>query len=274
MLPNLIVIGAIKCGTTSLHYYLDQHPEIKMSSPKEVGFFDTPRNWEKGTRWYESHFKGHAKIFGETTPSYTTYPFPRGIPKKMHSIIPDVKLIYIVRDPIERIISHYLQHYKKRLRHISLEQALLDFDHNYLAVASKYFMQLKQYLEYFPLERIHIISLEELETNPFGIMKKLFSFLGVDNSFETPVFREKLHTSQLNGPKKLPAVILDKTLLAYKIGGYLPKPMVRIYQSLTREKVKLPLLKDDLKNRLTDYLKADILSLRQLTGYDFKGWSI
>jgi hypothetical protein len=70
MLPNLIIIGAMKCATTSLHYYLNLHPEILMSEEKQLDFFISELNWNKGIEWYESNFTDKAKIYGETSPIF------------------------------------------------------------------------------------------------------------------------------------------------------------------------------------------------------------
>src|SRR5688572_6261293 len=116
MLPNLIIIGAQKCGTSALHHYIHLHPEICMSAQKELNFFIESGNWSKGLAWYESNFggkAGKAKIYGEASPNYTDYPGTREVPERMHGIVPDVKLIYMVRHPIERIISQYI-HYRRR----------------------------------------------------------------------------------------------------------------------------------------------------------------
>ena len=86
-----------------------------MSKQKELDFFVDQLNWRKGIDWYESQFTGTAKIHGESSPSYAMYPNFLDVPERMHSVVPDAKLIYIVRDPIERIVSHYLhQWYDKR----------------------------------------------------------------------------------------------------------------------------------------------------------------
>jgi len=91
-LPNLIVIGAQKSGTTSLHHYLSLHPEIMMSKHKELNYFNEELNWKKGLAWYKSHFIGEAKIYGESSPHYTFYPLYKGVAQRMYSIIPEAKL--------------------------------------------------------------------------------------------------------------------------------------------------------------------------------------
>jgi hypothetical protein len=85
VLPNLIVIGAQKCGTTSLHYYLSLHPEIAMSRTKELHFFS--RRWRRGLRWYERQFRDPAPIRGESSPSYAFYPVWRDVPERMAEVV-------------------------------------------------------------------------------------------------------------------------------------------------------------------------------------------
>ena len=107
MLPNLVIIGAMKCGTTSLHYYLDQHPDISMSAKKETNFF-TPRGFDKGVEWYEQQFTGGTRICGEASPNYSYFDRFPGVPERMHSVIPEPRIIYMVRNPIRRILSQYV----------------------------------------------------------------------------------------------------------------------------------------------------------------------
>ena len=107
-LPDLIIIGAMKCGTTSLHRYLDLHPEIIMSGQKGLNFFIPERNWGKGVDWYRPNFKGNALVSGEASPNYTNFPDFKGVAGCMHPIGPNARLIYMVRDPVDRILSHYM----------------------------------------------------------------------------------------------------------------------------------------------------------------------
>ncbi len=82
-LPNLIVIGGLKCGTTSLHHYLNLHPEIGMSRPKELNFFVEELNWELGADWYRGHFPADVAVRGETSPHYTNRPRFEGVAERM-----------------------------------------------------------------------------------------------------------------------------------------------------------------------------------------------
>ena len=106
-LPNLIVIGAQKCGTSSLELYLDLHPEIAMARPKqyELNFFSWEDVWRRGVGWYEQQFRD-APVRGEKSNGYSAWPFWPFVPERMKDVIPDARLIYLLRDPIERLITN------------------------------------------------------------------------------------------------------------------------------------------------------------------------
>ena len=126
-LPNLIIIGGLKCGTTSLHHYLNLHPEIAMSRPKELNFFVSELNWPLGRDWYAGHFDPSARIRGESSPHYTNRPSFNGVPGRMRELLgSDVRLVYVVRDPIDRMLSHYLHNVGGGYEDRSLADALSD----------------------------------------------------------------------------------------------------------------------------------------------------
>ena len=144
-LPNLIVIGAQKCGTSGLHYYLSLHPEVSMSTPKELNYFIEERNLPRGIEWYSRHFDPAARCRGEASPNYTAYPQHLGVPERIAAVVPDVRLVYIVRDPIERITAHFVHNFAKRREKGDLRETLLHPNTSYVT-RSKYFMQLQRYL--------------------------------------------------------------------------------------------------------------------------------
>jgi hypothetical protein len=181
-LPNLVVIGAMKCGTSALHYYLDLHPEIQMSSPKELGFFAAEavvegplataaeseqrimrgggRNWERGIEWYAGHFDPAASVRGEASPAYTAPWFPRSA-ELIASILPDTRLIFMVRDPLEQIVSQYLHYRHAGNEPRELNEAVAD-PHGIYVERARYHARLQPFLERFPEERILVLSQEEL----------------------------------------------------------------------------------------------------------------
>ena len=166
-LPNLVVVGGLKCGTTSLHHYLNLHPEVEMSRPKELNFFVAELNWPLGPEWYASHFSGRAPVRGESSPHYTNRPRFEGVAERMRSVLADARLVYMVRDPIDRMLSHYLHNVGGGYDDRALADAFADPDSAYVT-RSRYFFQLEPYLEAFGAERIEIVAPRGAEARPPG----------------------------------------------------------------------------------------------------------
>ena len=298
-LPNVVIIGAMKSGTTSLHHYLNLHPEICMSRQKELDFFNKDKNWNRGVEWYRSHFVGQGKIYGESSPNYTDYPISKNVPQRMFSVIPAAKLIYIVRNPIERIISHYTHLSAIGKEQQSIERALSELDSNLYVTRSKYYFQLSQFLEFYSPSNILVISSEELSNYPQKVILKVFQFLEVDREFEFKFdvtknagnilifgssilnsdfkFNTKLHSSANKRRLKIPAKgRTDKTLR--KITELLPieirEHAKKIMYFPFTEKIKKPKLNNEIRNKLWDYLSEDIEQLKQFTGRSFSEWKL
>ncbi|MEQ8998168.1 MAG: sulfotransferase [Coleofasciculus sp. B1-GNL1-01] len=276
-LPNLIVIGTQKGGTSSLHYYLSLHPQIYMCREKELDFFIAQRNWERGVEWYKKNFVGEAKIYGESSPNYTDYPRYAQVPKRMHSIVPEVKIVYILRDPIKRIISHYMHWYSAGLENRSLSDALRNIESSRYTRRCLYYMQLEQYLNYFAKSNIFIMTSEDLYNKPQKIMQKLFTFLEVDNSF----YDHKLSRIHHNSSNKRRNNALGKSLEKSPLGEtieHLPRPIREKAKTLLyfpfSQKVQRPTLDKTLEAELIDYLRPDINRLRDYTGLAFEDWCL
>jgi Sulfotransferase domain len=282
-LPNLIIIGAMKCGTTSLHHYLNLHPEITMSSEKELHFFVAEKNWSRGIEWYKSRFnngtKSVTKIRGETSPSYSACHKWQGVPLRMYSIVPNAKLIYILRDPIERIISHYLHRKASGVENRSFDKVLAQCDghnDNYI-VRSKYYFQLQQYLKYFSPQQILVLTLEELSSNPQITLQKIFRYLEINESFVIPQTAKKLHQSKNKVQKNFLGFLISQLPLIGRVGK-LPHEMrwqiEKLLYSPFSQQIEKPLLKPELKQKIIDLLQEDIACLREYTSNDFAYWSM
>ena len=277
MLPNLIIIGAQKCGTTSLHYYLNCHQDIAMSTRKELNFFIEEKNWHKGIQWYEKQFSTTVPIIGEASPNYTFYPHFRGVPERMYSVIPNAKLIYILRDPIKRMIADYIHALADGYSPPPLNEALLDFDANHFNARSKYYMQLQQFLEYYPMSRILILTQEELLINRPQTLQKVFRFLGIDDSFDCKQFNEIKHQTVEKRRKNRIGILLQKlseteaaqlvpTSVRERIGKFLYLPFSTKIESTT--------LAPEVRQKIAEHLKDDVERLRKLTGLTFEKWDI
>jgi len=217
-LPNLIVVGAQKCGTTSLHYYLGLHPEIFMAKEKELNYFVEEFNWGKGIDRYRSHFRESARILGESSPAYTNFPVYQGVPERMHATIPEAKLIYILRDPIERILSHYMHSWASGTENRPLTEALEDVESSPYVSRSMYYRQLEQYLPYFPDSRILIIAAEALLHGDRGkTLEKVYSFLNLDSSFQSRKFAFSWHESRFKRKKTWLGEYLERSSLKRRL---------------------------------------------------------
>jgi hypothetical protein len=272
-LPNLITIGAQKCGTTSLHYYLDQHPDISMSRKKELDFFLPDGPSSKGVAWYAAQFDPAASVRGESSPSYTNYPRTAGVPERIHSLVPDVNLIYLVRDPIERIVSQYLHNCSTGMERRTIEDAMEAADGTYVA-RSKYFMQLEQYLAFFPSSSILVLAQEDLLHDRLATMQEVFAFLGVDPSFYDPRFERIMHPTSHRRRRAPLTMFVDAVArgmrlpdpIAFQVQRFLPYPFSR--------RLERPVLDEPLRDRLTRELQDDANRLRKLTGKEFPGWCV
>jgi len=274
-LPNLIIIGAQKCATTSLHYYLSLHPEVSMSQEKELNFFISEYNWYKGVPWYKSHFTGKERVHGESSTGYTNYPIFKGVPERMHSEVPDAKLIYILRDPIDRMLSHYMHRYCVGREDRDISEAFRNGESNPYVCRSKYFMQLAQYLRFFSKSNILIITAESLYHKRLKTLKQVFRFLNIDDSFHSGRFFFMWHKSSHKRRRTPCGLRLESLpimnvmrLLPFEMRGALEK---MIYFPFSR-RVKGPQLDEGLLQECISFIKEDVELLRKLTGCGFERW--
>jgi len=279
-LPNLIVIGGLKCGTTSLHHYLTLHPEIQMSRPKELNFFVEELNWELGPEWYASHFDRKVPVRGETSPHYTNLPRFQGVAERMADLLgDDARIVYMVRDPIERILSHYLHNSGAGYETRPLEEAIVAPDSTYIA-RSRYAMQLKPYLEHFGADRVLVLDNAELAERRDETVRRVFEFCGVDPNFTSEQFERMWETGSARA-KEGGFRIMDR---AVRLPGLraldrnfdrLPESLRWMVEKLVHdpdtgpaEKPKLPA---DLRDRVVAALADDGRELERLVGRSF-GW--
>lgn len=240
-LPNLVVIGAMKCGTTALHRLLDGHPDIAMAGGKELNFFFGPvtgpdvrdvSTWHRGTGWYARQFDGRAAIRGESSPGYTS-PDHTEVAGRMAGLVADARLVYLVRDPIDRAVSQYRHHRTDGTESRPVAEALLDPESQYIA-RSRYCERLDPFLRHFASEQILIIDQADLLGDTRRCLERVHRFIGV-----APVSRSATPARRWNAADG-PEVVL-------------PEPV---------------------RERLRHALADDAARLRELTGQDFGHWSV
>lgn len=209
VLPDFIIIGAQRSGTTSLYHYLTQHPQLHSSFAKEVHYFDAgldpeEDNFQKGHAWYQAHFplrsqvKAGDKVF-EASPLYIFNPLA---PERICDLVPDAKLIASLRNPTERAISHYFHEVGRGTENLPIMQALQEedcrlepvmnardwksvhyIDHSYKK-RGLYKEQLERYMECFPIDCILVLCSEDLFQDPVSTLKEIYRFVEVDEGFQ------------------------------------------------------------------------------------------
>ncbi len=200
MKPDFLIIGAQKCGTSSLLYYLSQHPQIAVPDKKEIHFFD--KNYQMGTDWYENQFSRKseaAKITGEATPYYLFHPH---VPQRVALHYPEIKIIVLLRNPVDRAYSHFWMIKNRGQENLSTFEAAIEAEaeriepelakmltnpkyrsmaHQHYSYLSrgKYFEQLQNWFPYFPIFNFCFIKTENLKAKPMLELERLHSFLGI-----------------------------------------------------------------------------------------------
>lgn len=178
-LPNFIVIGPGKTGTTWLYECLAAHPEVRLArNTKEIFFFND--YYDRGLGWYEKFFEGFAgaPAIGEIG---NTYFFSPGVPARIAKDLPKVKLIAFLRDPVDRVMSLYLFRLRNGLVTGSVDEAIAA---DQGIVTQNYFDEhLARWFAAFPRDQIFIALFDDLKRNPAGLLREVFTFLGVDPNF-------------------------------------------------------------------------------------------
>jgi hypothetical protein len=280
-LPNFLVIGAMKSGTTSLYHYLRHHPQVFMPETKEVNFFNPLRNWRRGIEWYEQHFQGAGDgviAIGEASTSYTKFPWIRDVPTRIAAVLGEIRLIYLVRDPIQRMQSHYLFNVGTGHERRSIEEAFRK-ESMYLNI-SRYALQIEQYTLCFPRDRLLVIESRDLREDRIATLRTVFRFLGVDEEWvPTTIDREfyrsadrKMKPSVVRQIRRIPHV----RRLAMYVPGSIKKVKHRLTAGLPTEELDLKRanLSEDLRERLRESLREDVRGLRSYMPDDFDGWGI
>lgn len=272
LLPDFLIIGGQRCGTTSLYYYLINYPSISSAHTKEVHFFDV--NFNKGLRWYRAqfpttlaksyarHVNKHPLITGEASPYYLFHPHA---PRRIAEVMPNVKLIALLRNPIDRAFSQHWLEVQSGFEKLSFKDALaseeerlagewekmledeqyhsFNYRHYSYLERGKYADQLQFWIDHYPKEQLLVLKSEDLYTRPAEVVEQTLKFLGV--------YDEKVDL-QTQEYKK------------YKL------PLKSGYKSKQTPSVKD--LDPELKRYLVDYFRPHNDQLATLLGRDF-GWN-
>lgn len=244
-----------------------------MSSEKEPNFF--LKRESRSLNEYKSLFQGKAKAYGEASTGYTKYPLMEVDVEYMYDLLPEAKLVYLVRDPIDRIVSHYLDNASRGIERESLRAVLQeDFDQNHYVCCSRYFMQLDRYREFYPDDQILVLAARRLRENRRSALSDVFEFIGVDPTHWTRVYEKEEHKTSEKRVAVQPARYVAGTAPVEWIKEVLPSTLTRMIRKAIRRPVTRPELPSQLRSDLIDYLYNDVERLRSLTGNTYAHWSL
>jgi hypothetical protein len=273
-LPNVFIIGAAKCGTTSLHHYLDQHPDISMSRVKEPHVFSEGR-WATRYDHYDGLFDCQARFRGDSSTTYSRFPVEGDAAARIHAAVPDAKLIYLVGDPIERTISDYAHHVARGLEQRSVDDALKDFadPENYYAAGSRYALQAGRYLEHFPASSFLVLDQSDLRDRRAETMHAVFSFIGVDPTFRSPEFEVELLKRGDYLKRGSAGWRLRESGLGQLFRRLPLRPRLRVARMARRvlPTEPRPALDPTLEAELAEFLMPEVEQLRSMSGKPLEG---
>lgn len=243
LMPDFLVIGGQKCGTTSLYQYLVTHPHIISAMKKQMHFFDN--HYEKGITWYRAHFPSslykqyfkhvHKEDFitGEATPYYIFHPLAA---RRAAKFLPNAKFVLVIRNPVDRAYSHYHHEIRKGTETLSFEEALAkeperlagekekmlasdsyySFNYQRYSYLSRglYAEQLSEWFNYFPKEQFFVVKSEDMYRNTTDIVKQIFKFLNLP---EFPEFKiEKDQYYNVGKYEKMDSKMKEKLVEYFK----------------------------------------------------------
>lgn len=260
--PDFVIIGAMKSATTFLQEQLEKQSGIFMSDPKEPNFFSNDEIYSLGLDWYWGLFSKSEEvdIAGEASTHYTKLPkYPRTA-ERLKKHLPDTKLIYVMRHPIDRLVSHYIHNWTMGFveRRSSIDEAIASYDNfvNY----SLYSQQLKPWLEVFGKERVLPIFFDRLMAEPQSELERICSYIGYS---KTPVWQpNKPSNASRDRVRKLPmhALIVDSSASRWIRNNFIPKR----FRSLLRRQLKFkgrPTLNIQTQARLEQLFDDDLKEL-------------
>jgi hypothetical protein len=278
-----MIVGAQKCATTSLYALLNRHPFIEGSSDKEPAFFALNDDWLSKLDYYHSLFEdnsSHVKHF-EASTVYTFLPLRKiGIYEKVYSYNPNMKIIYLVRDPIHRIISSYMHAYERGWENQPIEKALI-LNRLYIDV-SRYATQIRPWIKRFGPESVCIVDFDDLINNTSSTMEKVLHHVGVDPALYPPFDNSSsiCHANKSIGGRKLRRTYTNYSKFANRFQAVSPSLLTNIvrpvWRSLAYNRARQfnakPSLSPQMCQLIISMLDIEIDCTSCLLGKDLSHW--
>lgn len=260
-----IIIGSMKCGTTTLYSYLQGHPQICPSITKEPAFFTKNHPHAVQVDNYSdlwSFDESAQKYALEASTGYTKYPSEPNVAQNMYNYGIRPKFIYIIRNPFDRITSHYNFRIWDETWHLNI-------DDSHLINISNYFLQLEQYRKYFPLEDILILDFDDLRDNPRSVLQRIYQFLDLSNGYFPDDYKAENPTPIITKLEKNLRI-----LKLYFLVNCIPTSLKKFGKKLLTRTFppKKRILTDAEKEFIYNELKEDMANLHHIYGIDVSKW--
>lgn len=274
--PDFVVIGSMRAGTTQLHNWLSGVDGVSLPQMKETDYFIESKNWSLGPDWYAGLFK-RGKIRGEVSPNYAKRDVFPGVCRRVLEQNRDVKIIYIVRDPVDRAVSQYVHSWYSGLPLPRPHELPGTEAEAHLLNTSRYAWQLEPWCRALPPEQILMIEFEDMIARPQNVMRGLARYLAV------PPPREAAPTSRRNSGSDLGSLPqwwhdLRESPAGARLRAMAPARLVSVARSAvsrsSNEQPAAPDPPDWLLDRFRNELRADTDRLRSMTGRGFASWSV
>ncbi len=272
-LPDFIVIGAMRAGTTTLHRLLAAHPQVAMSREKEPDFFVAERNFDRGLDWYRSLFPREGAVRGETSPNYAKCDIFPGVPERISAHLPDVRLVYVLRDPVDRLLSHY------RFA-AAMGRSIDDDAFAHMVMTSRYALQLGRFRDHFASERILVVDFEELRADPIVVLRRIGAFVGIPDGWDDAIRRAGVSEAANSGGELMRMPRWFFRLRRLRTVNDLRRRLPTAWADRIRRAVaagparEVPPPDPDAVARAAGILRADAEALRGMTGLAFGSWSV
>jgi len=289
LLPNFICPGAQKSATTTLHDILIQHPNIYLPENKETHFFDKDEKYDKGIDFYLNEYYSdikNEKIIGDITPGYMF--FEDSVKRIYNTLGDNIKIIFMLRNPVERAYSHYWMSYRRTYesksfeKGIELEQERIKkcyFNRSHFSYIERgyYARQIKRFLEFFPKENMKFVIFEDFINNTENSIEDILSFLNLDDDYYLKM-NKKSNAAFLPKFRKITEFLRKPPNIVKKLSSVLPikakSKIVKAINKINQQDFDKPKMKTVTKRKLINVYYKDIRELENIINKDLSLWYI
>lgn len=268
MKVDFIIVGAQKCATTSLFQILTRHPRVVGPAGKEPHFFSTSPDWRRELPRYEALFeRREGALYCEASTSYTFFPHRNlAIWDDLWQYNPEMKLIYVVRDPVDRIVSHYMHSVARGYSNEPLERAVRH--HGLYLNASRYYTQIIPYIRRFGREHVLILDFDDLKRDKRGTLETVTRFLDIDMAGLGDF--EAVHANRSAG--KVGQHWCFESTPFKAVRRVMPSVANRMAVALSPKPTPRPVVSPGFRRMIIQMLELEIRALEHLLGKDLSAW--